>query len=85
MNIFTADCSSASRRGLVAASAVVWLTAGVAGAAWSWQSGTKSGMAGQVSADTENAIVPQGVALLQKPFTPSALARKVCEMLDKSD
>jgi PAS domain S-box-containing protein len=40
------------------------------------------------SAYTENAIVQQGVfdkgmALLQKPFTPSALARKVREMLDQ--
>jgi PAS domain S-box-containing protein len=39
------------------------------------------------SAYTENAIADQGgldkgVALLQKPFTPSALARKVREMLD---
>ena len=39
------------------------------------------------SAYTENAIAQQGgldkgVALLQKPFTPSALARKVREMLD---
>lgn len=40
------------------------------------------------SAYTENAIVQQGIfdkgmALLQKPFTPSALARKVREMLDQ--
>jgi CheY-like chemotaxis protein len=39
------------------------------------------------SAYTENAIVHQGVlnksvALLQKPFTPSALAHKVREVLD---
>jgi CheY-like chemotaxis protein len=40
------------------------------------------------SAYTENAIVhqgvlSQGVALLQKPFTPSALAHKLREVLDK--
>jgi len=40
------------------------------------------------SAYTENAIVHQGVsdkgaALLQKPFTPSALARKIREVLDQ--
>jgi CheY-like chemotaxis protein len=42
------------------------------------------------SAYTENAIVHQGVlekgvALLQKPFTPSALANKLREVLDKPD
>jgi CheY-like chemotaxis protein len=41
------------------------------------------------SAYTENAIVHQGmlspgVALLQKPFTPSAMAHKVREVLDRS-
>jgi two-component system, cell cycle sensor histidine kinase and response regulator CckA len=40
------------------------------------------------SAYTENAVVHQGVfskgmALLQKPFTPSALARKLREVLDQ--
>jgi CheY-like chemotaxis protein len=39
------------------------------------------------SAYTEHAIIHQGlldpgVALLQKPFTPSALARKLREVLD---
>jgi two-component system cell cycle sensor histidine kinase/response regulator CckA len=42
------------------------------------------------SAYTENAIIHQGVlnkgvALLQKPFTPSALARKLREVLDAGD
>ena len=42
------------------------------------------------SAYTENAIVHQGVlapgvALLQKPFTPSALANKLREILDQPD
>jgi two-component system cell cycle sensor histidine kinase/response regulator CckA len=42
------------------------------------------------SAYTESAIVHQGVlnkgvALLQKPFTPSALARKLREILDQPD
>jgi CheY-like chemotaxis protein len=42
------------------------------------------------SAYTENAVVHQGVlnkdmALLQKPFTPSALARKLREVLDKQN
>ncbi|HTB83190.1 MAG TPA: response regulator [Candidatus Sulfotelmatobacter sp.] len=42
------------------------------------------------SAYTENAIVHQGVlapgvALLQKPFTPSALANKIREVLDQPD
>jgi two-component system, cell cycle sensor histidine kinase and response regulator CckA len=35
------------------------------------------------SAYTANAIVHQGVALLQKPFTPSALAHKLREVLDQ--
>jgi CheY-like chemotaxis protein len=42
------------------------------------------------SAYTENAIIHQGVlnrdvALLQKPFTPSALAHKLREVLDQPD
>jgi hypothetical protein len=42
------------------------------------------------SAYTENAIIHQGgldkgVALLQKPFPPSARARKVREVLDQRD
>jgi CheY-like chemotaxis protein len=42
------------------------------------------------SAYTENAVVNQGVlnkdmALLQKPFTPSALARRLREVLDKEN
>jgi len=42
------------------------------------------------SAYTENAIVHQGilnkgVTLLQKPFTPSAFANKLREVLDQSD
>jgi two-component system, cell cycle sensor histidine kinase and response regulator CckA len=40
------------------------------------------------SAYTENAIIHQGVlnkglALLQKPFTPSALAQKLRQVLDQ--
>ena len=82
MNIFTADCSSASRRGLVAASAVVWLTAGAAGAAWSWQSGTKSGMAGQVAPLW---LATSGIPTTTGEPTLLVFARKVREMLDKSD
>jgi two-component system, cell cycle sensor histidine kinase and response regulator CckA len=42
------------------------------------------------SAYTENAVIHQGgldegVALLQKPFTPSALAHKIREVLDQPD
>jgi hypothetical protein len=42
------------------------------------------------SAYTENAIVHQGVLekgtpLLQKPFTPSALANKLREVLDQPE
>jgi PAS domain S-box-containing protein len=36
------------------------------------------------TAYTEDAIVREGVALLQKPFTPSALAKKLREVLDVS-
>jgi len=42
------------------------------------------------SASNENAAVPQGgpnerVAMLQKPFTPAALARRIREVLDQPD
>jgi CheY-like chemotaxis protein len=42
------------------------------------------------SAYTENAVIHQGVldeglALLQKPYTPSALAHKIREILDLPD
>jgi CheY-like chemotaxis protein len=37
------------------------------------------------TAYTENAVIHPGVSLLQKPFTPSALAKKLREMLDQTD